>query len=442
MSEAPETAGKTATDTPAAVVAGRRFHARTTYAVWEITLKCNLACQHCGSRAGEARVDELSTEEALDLVHQMAEVGIAEVTLIGGEAFLRPDWLRIAEEIVRCGMIVTMTTGGLGISRETARRMVDVGFRGVSVSVDGMEATHDALRGVKGSWQSCWRTLAHLREAGMTTLSVNTQVNRRSWPELDDLYARLREAGIHAWQVQFTVPMGNAADHADILLQPYDMLAVFEDLARLAWRCRADGIRLNPGNNVGYYGPYQQLLKAQGFDVPMYYTGCEAGTRTLGIEADGKIKGCPSLPSKPYTGANIRERSLAEIMAYTEPLQFNHVPRYTPESTAHLWGFCASCEFAALCRGGCTWTAHVFMGKRGNNPYCHHRAIELAKRGLRERLVRKMAAPGVPFDHGVFDLIEEPLDAPLPEGTPEWLGMDAKAGMVPLPILSGLPEET
>jgi len=84
----------------------------------------------------------------------------------------------------------------------------------------------------------------------------------------------------------------------------------------------------------------------------------------------------------------------------------------------------------------------VFMGKRGNNPYCHHRAIELAKRGLRERLVRKMAAPGVPFDHGVFDLIEEPLDAPLPEGTPEWLGMDAKAGMVPLPILSGLPEET
>ena len=66
---------------------------RTSYAVWEITLKCNLACNHCGSRAGHARTTELTTEEAFDLVRQMAEVGIKEVTLIGGEAFMRPDWL-------------------------------------------------------------------------------------------------------------------------------------------------------------------------------------------------------------------------------------------------------------------------------------------------------------------------------------------------------------
>ncbi|NES87010.1 MAG: radical SAM protein, partial [Moorea sp. SIO2B7] len=68
---------------------------RTSYAVWEITLKCNLACSQCGSRAGKARANELSTSEALDLVEQLAEVGIKEVTLIGGEAFLRPDWLEI-----------------------------------------------------------------------------------------------------------------------------------------------------------------------------------------------------------------------------------------------------------------------------------------------------------------------------------------------------------
>ncbi|MEB3298790.1 MAG: radical SAM protein [Candidatus Sericytochromatia bacterium] len=418
------------------VIGGRRFHRRTTYAVWEITLRCNLACSHCGSRAGEARVDELSTEEALDLVHQMAEVGIAEVTLIGGEAYLRPDWLRIAEEIVRCGMLVTMTTGGLGISLQTARRMVEVGFRGVSVSIDGMEATHDALRGVSGSWQACWRSLGHLRDAGMPTLSVNTQINRRSWPELAMLYDRLRESGIHSWQIQFTVPMGNAADHAEILLQPYELPAVFEDLAALAIRCREDGIRLNPGNNVGYYGPYQQLLKGQGFDTPMYYAGCEAGTRTLGIEADGKIKGCPSLPSTPYTGGNIRDVSLAEIMAYSEALQFNHLPRYTPESVAHLWGYCATCSFAALCRGGCTWTAHVFMGRRGNNPYCHHRALELARRGRRERLVRKVRAPGQPFDHGIFEIIEEPLDAPMPKELPSLEFQGRFEGMKFLPMLS------
>jgi radical SAM protein with 4Fe4S-binding SPASM domain len=412
----------------------RRFYQRTTYAVWEITLKCNLSCNHCGSRAGDARDDELTTEEALDLVHQMAEAGIAEVTLIGGEAYLRHDWLRIAEEIVKCGMVVGMTTGGLGISKQTAQKMKDVGFRGISVSIDGMEETHDALRGKPGSWEACWRTLELMREVGMPTLNVNTQINRKSWRELDQLYERIRAAGIHSWQVQFTVPMGNAADNAEILLQPYDLLEVFEDIARLAQRCIQDGIRLNPGNNIGYYGPYQQLLKGQGYDGPVYYTGCEAGTATLGIEADGSIKGCPSLPTMPYTGANIRDMSLAEIMAYTDELQFNFVPRYTPESIAHLWGFCAGCEFAMLCRGGCTWTAHVFMGKRGNNPYCHHRALEMAKRGLRERLVKKAAAPGTPFDYGTFDIIEEPLDDPLPAREWERASRGNVAAFVELPV--------
>ena len=395
----------------------RRYLTRTTYAVWEITLACNLACSHCGSRAGNARAGELSTEEALDLVHQMAEVGIAEVTLIGGEAYLRRDWLRIAEEITRCGMVVTMTTGGLGLSKQTVEKMKEAGFRGVSVSVDGLEETHDALRGKKGSWQACFRTMELMREVGIPH-TCNTQINRRSWPELPALYQLLRDAGMHSWQVQFTVPMGNAADHAEILLQPYDLLEVFPLLADLARQCQADGIRMSPGNNVGYYGPYEQLLKGHGADHPVYYTGCEAGTSTLGIEADGKIKGCPSLPTYPYTGGNIRETSLAEIMAGTEELQFNFIPRYTPESVEHLWGYCAGCEFALLCRGGCSWTAHVFMGRRGNNPYCHHRTLDQAARGLRERLVLKERAPGEPFDHGLFDIVMEPLDAPKPER--EW----------------------
>ncbi len=66
---------------------------RYVYAVWELTLQCNLGCVHCGSRAAKARPEELSTAEALDLVRQMRDAGVTEVTLIGGEAFLRPDWL-------------------------------------------------------------------------------------------------------------------------------------------------------------------------------------------------------------------------------------------------------------------------------------------------------------------------------------------------------------
>lgn len=394
-----------------------RFRARTTYAVWEITLKCNLACNHCGSRAGDARPEELTTEEALDLVHQLAEVGIEEVTLIGGEAYLRPDFLRIAEEITRLEMVATITTGGLALSHHLAKKMKEVGFKGVSVSVDGLEATHDALRGIPGSWMAALRAIRAVKEAGIP-VACNTQINRHSWRELPKLYEVLRDAGIHSWQIQFTVPMGNAADNIDILLQPYELPEVFEVLALLARQCFSDGVRLVAGNNVGYYGPFDRLLREHGVDHPVYYTGCEAGTRTLGIEADGKIKGCPSLPSEAYTGGNIRERSLAEIMAYSEELQFNFTPRYTQESVAHLWGFCASCDFSALCRGGCNWTAHVFMGRRGNNPYCHHRALVHKSLGLRERLVRVESPPGRPFDYGRFELIVEP-DASLAHDTME-----------------------
>ncbi len=383
---------------------------RTTYAVWEITLKCNLACIHCGSRAGEARADELSTAEALDTVRQLAEVGIKEVTLIGGEAYLRPDWLEIAAATVRAGMRCTVTTGGYAISPATARRMKEAGIEQVSVSVDGLEKTHDFLRGRPGSWQQCFATLDALRTSGMP-VTANTQINRLSAPELFALHDALREAGSRAWQFQLTVPMGNAADHADLLLQPCELLAFYPIFAKLVRKARAEGIAVYPGNNIGYYGPYERLFRGGEHSIWM---GCQAGLASIGLEADGTVKACPSLPTATYTAGNLREKSLRDILAESEKMAIN-LSAGKPEGTNHLWGFCATCEFAELCRGGCHWTAHVFFGRRGNNPYCHHRALTQAARGIRERVELIEYAPGEPFDNGLFCLIEEPLAAPWPE---------------------------
>jgi len=385
---------------------------RTTYAVWELTLKCNLACRHCGSRAGEARENELSTAEALDLVRQLADVGIREVSIIGGEAYLRPDWLEIAAAIARAGMACTMTTGGYGISLDTARRMKDAGIERVSVSVDGLAERHDFQRGVEGSFERCFETMGHFRQVGII-FGANTQINRLSAPELPLIYERLRDAGASVWQIQLTVPMGNAADHWRLLLQPCELLDVFPMLARLARRGLREGLTVQAGNNVGYYGPYERLLRGQGGEWS-FFAGCGAGVTTLGIEADGAIKGCPSLPTAAYTGGNIRERSLRDIVQRAPELRFN-LDAGTPAGTAHLWGFCKTCEHAELCRAGCSWTAHVFFDRRGNNPYCHHRALVQADRGRRERVYPKLAAIGKPFDNGVFALVEEPRSAPWPE---------------------------
>jgi hypothetical protein len=77
----------------------------------------------------------------------------------------------------------------------------------------------------------------------------------------------------------------------------------------------------------------------------------------------------------------------------------------------HLWGFCRSCYYAEACRGGCTWTADSLLGRRGNNPYCHHRVLQLTERGIRERIVKVEDTPSLPFATGRFSLIEEPIPA-------------------------------
>src|SRR5947209_3113571 len=106
------------------------------YVVWELTLRCDLACGHCGSRAGKARAGELDTAEALDVVRQIAAMGVEEVTLIGGEAYLRDDWHVIARAIREAGMHCTITTGGRNLDPARAALAKAAGVESVSVSLD------------------------------------------------------------------------------------------------------------------------------------------------------------------------------------------------------------------------------------------------------------------------------------------------------------------
>lgn len=374
---------------------------RPIYAVWEITLRCDLACVHCGSRAGRARSDELTTAECLDLVDQMADLGVKEATLIGGEAYLRDDWLEIVRALRRRGLHASMTTGGRGLTLERARAAAAAGLQSASVSLDGLEPTHDSQRGVRGSYQSALDALTNLRAAGIS-ICVNTQINRLSLPELPAILETVIAQGGKAWQIQLTAAMGRAADQPDLLLQPFDLLELFPMLARLKRRCDEAGVRMWPGNNIGYFGPYESELRGT---MPRgHMASCGAGRTTLGIEANGAIKGCPSLQTNPWTGGNIRDASLRDIWERATPL------RYTRDrSVDDLWGYCRTCYYADTCLAGCTWTAFSLFGKPGNNPMCHHRALELQRQGKRERLVPAAPAPGEPFDNGRFDLLIEEI---------------------------------
>lgn len=377
------------------------------YVVWELTLRCDQPCAHCGSRAGSDRPDELTTEAALVVVEQLRAMRTREVVLIGGEAYLHEGFLDIIRALAAAGIRPTMTTGGRGITASLAAEMKAAGLHSVSVSVDGTAAEHDRIRMARGSYESAIGALRHLRAAGLV-VAANTNVNRVNAPALERLYEVLREEGIRAWQVQITAPLGRAADRPQMLLQPYDLLDVVPRIAALKRRAFADGVRLMPGNNLGYFGPEEALLRSPKQGGGDHWQGCQAGKRVLGIESDGGVKGCPSL-QPAYLGGSLKERSLEDIWQHAPELAFTR-----RRTTADLWGYCAECPFAETCMGGCSFTAHALFGRPGNNPYCHFRARELAKRGQRERVVPTTPAEGMPFDHGLFEIVLEAADAKEP----------------------------
>jgi radical SAM protein with 4Fe4S-binding SPASM domain len=390
---------------------------RPILAVWELTLRCDLSCHHCSSRAGRPRSDELSTEEALLLVEQLARLGVLEVTLIGGEAYLRDDWLLIVDALSRRGIECTMVTGGRGFTVERAHAARHAGLKSVSVSVDGLAATHDALRGLDGSHAAALAAIDHARDAGLQ-VSANTQVARPNRRELPSLFELLAARGIHSWQVQLTVAMGRVVDRPDLLLEPYHLIEVMPAIARIKTRADALGIVVWPGNNLGYFGPHEAALHNGG-----HYPSCGAGWSVLGIESNGNLKGCPSLPSAEYVGGSVREHALNDLWERAPALRFTR-----DRGPDELWGFCKDCYYAPACKAGCSWTAHSLFGRRGNNPFCHHRALELLGRGQRERVVCVEGATGLPFDHGRFEIVVE--DWPVEEkaralavaaGSTEWL---------------------
>lgn len=388
------------------------------YVVWEITLKCDLGCKHCGSRAGKLRPKELTTAECLDMVHQMADLGVREVTLIGGEAYLREDWDVIAREVTRKGMVCGMTTGGRNLTQDRVDRAADAGMRVISISIDGLEDTHDAQRGAKGSWRAALEASERVAKSPMR-LATNSQINRLSMVELSSMADLLVKIGSRAWQIQITVAMGRAADRPQLLLQPSDLLELFPLLVYIKQqKLIPNGIQLFPGNNIGYFGPYEQLLRYGG-DRGAHWSGCSAGKWSLGLEADGKIKGCPSLPSTAWTGGNIRNMKLKDVVEHTEQLTF--LKNRTRED---LWGYCRTCYYGDVCKAGCTWTSYCLLGKSGNNPYCIHRAMMFEREGKRERVVKVENAPGLPFDNGRFEIVVEPLGELGSDARPTLLGVE------------------
>jgi radical SAM protein with 4Fe4S-binding SPASM domain len=377
---------------------------RPRLAVWEFTLACDQACLHCGPRAGHPRGDELTTEEALQLVRDLARMGVGEVSLIGGEAYLRNDFLLVLREIRTQGMLASMVTGGYNLTRARAEAAVEAGLLLAGISIDGLEHSHNRVRNTPDSWRRAFAALRLLREAGCQA-NANTQINAYTRHELFELLELLGAEGVRSWQLQITVPHGNAADHRELLLQPYMLLELYDVLDSLITRAAALGMSIWPANSLGYFGPLERRLRAPVMKKTGHYSGCQAGSSSIGIESNGAIKPCPSLGGEVNIGGNIRDYSLEHLWHNTAQLS-----GLRQRTRADLWGYCHDCYYAEVCLAGCTAVSEPVMGRPGNNPFCHHRAVEMDRAGLRERIEFVRAAPEVAFGTALFRVVREAKD--------------------------------
>ena len=116
---------------------------------FELTLRCNSACFHCGSRCTPQSPDGLPVGEYLRVLDEVeARYGnkMTQICLTGGEPLLYGDFFELAQAIHDRGFRWGMTSNGTLISREVARKLHETGMGTISISVDGLPETHDRLR--------------------------------------------------------------------------------------------------------------------------------------------------------------------------------------------------------------------------------------------------------------------------------------------------------
>ena len=167
---------------------------------WELTLACNLRCRHCGTAAGEPREKELTLDESLKICDQLPELLVQEVDFTGGEPLMMPGWQKIFARLSKLGIYIKILTNGILLNQETAEQLKDFSVAGVGVSIDGLEDTHDRIRGHDGLFHRILGGISHVSAANLP-ISVITTVNSFNLGELPGLFRILVDIGVSRWQV-------------------------------------------------------------------------------------------------------------------------------------------------------------------------------------------------------------------------------------------------
>jgi len=328
--------------------------------IWEITLNCNLKCLHCGSSAGAGKSDELTKKEGVKLCKDLAEIGFKGVALMGGEVFTKQEWYDFSKEIKDLGMNLSIVTNGFWNPNDFVPILSKLETDCITVGLDGLEKTHDKIRGVKGSFKKTVDFLRACKDADLPTNTITTahKINFEEIPKMADLV--LEDIGVD-WQLQEAVPIGRFKGELGLSEEQYYSLGMF--ISNLQKKYPKE--RVIGGHNFGFHSKVMDNLS-----LYPHWNGCYAGISVLGIKHNGNVIGCLTLPEK-YIEGNIRDISIIKMWNSQEYFTYNR--SFKSEDLGEL---CRGCKYVLSCKGGCMSRSASITGKPHNDPHCFYRIEE------------------------------------------------------------------
>ena len=169
---------------------GTQNSAILTYVDFLCTNRCNLKCSFC--QRWQIKDQEDDTAKSLAVIDKIAAAGVASIFFSGGEPLLRKDLESLAEHARQKGLVLTLTTNGTLLTQERAMRLGKY-FESITVSLDGFEATHDKIRGVKGTYKKAMKAIHLLKEYSTNAkIGINFTLCKTNSAEMIPLFTELR----------------------------------------------------------------------------------------------------------------------------------------------------------------------------------------------------------------------------------------------------------
>ncbi len=293
----------------------------------ELTYRCNQRCIHCYVVPGEEEQrPELTTDEWLKLLDELALAGCLYLTYTGGEAMLRPDFWKLVQAAIERNFALQIFTNGLLVDEAAARRLVELNVLAVGVSLYGVTPeTHDRITRLPGSFERSLKAIRRLRQAGLTVFlkHVIMRENKKAYPSILRLAAEL-----------------GAIPQLDPILVPANDGSLGPTAGRLADAELAEVLgdkRVNP---------------ALDFDGQQMPELCSAGLSTCSINPYGDVTPCLQLL---LPAGNVRRQRFMKIWREAPTLEL--IRSLRPEDISgcrncKLLHYCARCPGLALLEDG------------------------------------------------------------------------------------------